>query len=276
LLQHWVQHAWQLLLPQSVVLAGQAWLQLPLLQVPILFPAPGHPVPLGTFDCVHAADPVAQEIVPFLHGLPVSQEAPSLHGMQLPLLHTWPEPQALPFATLAISTQTEVPLAHEVLPVLHGLLGVQVVLAVQALHCPLAQTMLAPQEAPAGRSLPVSLHSAIPLVQDMVPVWHLLAGVQTIPAMHWTQLPSPQTFPLPQAVPLGALPAGMQTGAPEAHSVLPSLQGSLVSHICPAAQAAHWPLALQTMLAPHDPPAATGVFASLHRGCPPVQSRVPA
>ena len=55
-------------------------------------------VPGGRLPAVtQTAAPVAQEIRPKVHTLPVSQATPSAHGTQLPaLLHTLPNAQGVP------------------------------------------------------------------------------------------------------------------------------------------------------------------------------------
>src|SRR5690348_6202881 len=59
LAQHSVQQAAQRLPPQSFWPPGQARVQLPELQVPLLSPAPGQVVPLGALDCMQTSVPVA-------------------------------------------------------------------------------------------------------------------------------------------------------------------------------------------------------------------------
>jgi hypothetical protein len=56
--------------------------------------------------------------------------------------------------------------------------------------------------------VPVSMHTGLPLAHDRRPTWHLLVGVQGIPSLQLSQEPSRQTWPLPQAFPLGSLPPG--------------------------------------------------------------------
>jgi hypothetical protein len=68
--------------------------------------------------------PVAQDVVPFLQllvGL-VAQDEPAVHALHIPLLQT-PVPHAVPFATFPVSAQTTTPVTHEVVPVLHRLVG---------------------------------------------------------------------------------------------------------------------------------------------------------
>jgi hypothetical protein len=45
------------------------------------------------------------------------QAAPFAHATHVPALHTIPEPQLVPFATLPVEVHTEAPVAHDVVPV---------------------------------------------------------------------------------------------------------------------------------------------------------------
>jgi hypothetical protein len=65
-----------------------------------------------------------------------------------PLRQTCEPPQLFPFATFPLGRHTDVPVSHDVLPVLHGSSGVQLEFAVHAVHSPLLQTMLVPHELP--------------------------------------------------------------------------------------------------------------------------------
>ena len=63
--------------------------------------------------------PVAHEVTPLWHGLATNgQEAPVKHVLHVPALQTRVgPPHSVPFATgVPWSTQTEVPVAHEVAP----------------------------------------------------------------------------------------------------------------------------------------------------------------
>jgi hypothetical protein len=40
-----------------------------------------------------------------------------------PFAHDWPAPHSVPTPLLPVSTQTDEPVAHDVAPVLHGLVG---------------------------------------------------------------------------------------------------------------------------------------------------------
>ena len=83
--------------------------------------------------------------------------------------------------------------------------------------------------------------------------------------MQATQLPALQTMLVPQTVPFGASPDSMQTGVPVLQAMVPLRQGLPgTTQSMPGAQAAHAPVAPQTMSVPHDVPAATFVLVSVH------------
>jgi len=71
-------------------------------------------------------------------------------------------PHDVPFALFPFSVQTDAPVAQEVAPVLHGLVGVHVAPAVHDAHEPLLHTWLVPQTVPLACAFPVSMHVAGP------------------------------------------------------------------------------------------------------------------
>ena len=87
---------------------------------------------------MHCDVPVAHEVVP-------TRQADGSQGMlfsqatQAPLLHTRPLPQFLPFGAFPDSWHCEVPVEHEVVPVLHGLPVLHDTSGVQGLQVPLLQ-----------------------------------------------------------------------------------------------------------------------------------------
>lgn len=122
-------------------------------------------MPFATFVtlAVQAEAPVAHEVCPFWHAFGW-QAVPAVHDTHEPLLQTRLVPQLVPsarFETLAV--HCEVPVAHEVLPVVQTD-GLHVALAVHELHEPLLQTWLVPQLVP--------LATLLAGVQTMVPVEH--------------------------------------------------------------------------------------------------------
>jgi hypothetical protein len=175
---HDIVPVWQLMVPMSHGLLG---MQLPPLvqavHVPplhtLLFP---HNVPSAAFPAARQIEvPVEQDVIPVLQGLFGWQLTPVVHEAQVPPLQTLSFPHDVPSATFPDAAQTEVPVAQEVIPVLHGLLGWQVTFAVQAPQVPLSQTLLVPQDVPSA-TWPVSAQTETPVVHDVAPVLQGLAG----------------------------------------------------------------------------------------------------
>jgi hypothetical protein len=203
------------------------------------------------------------------------QALPALQLTQLPAEQTMFEPQLVPLAWLPDSTQRAEPVAHEVVPVRHGVVGVQAEPAAHATQVPLLQTLSVPQPAPLASALPVSVQ-LIEGEQTVMPAWHGLAGVQAEPAAHAAQLPPLQTMLAPQTVPLGASVDSMQMGVPVLHAMVPRRHGFPATvQSMPATHAPHAPLALQTWSVPHAVPAATFVPVSAQVGAAPEQTSVP-
>ena len=74
-------------------------------------------------------------------------ESPSVQATQLPALQTWFVPHEVPLVRLVLeSMHTELPVAHEVMPLWHALVGTQVKLAVQEVQLPPLQTLLVPHD----------------------------------------------------------------------------------------------------------------------------------
>jgi hypothetical protein len=170
-----------------------------------------------------------------------------------------------------------VPVAQEYAPRAQGSAAVQLPLAVHATQLPPLQTRSVPQVTPLASAVPLSLHTGAPVLQAMVPLWHALPdGVQVAPAVHATQVPPPQTRPVPQAVPLLTLaPVSTQTDAPVLQSVAPVWQGLPDGvQVAPAVHATQAP-ALHTRPAPQLAPLARLVPVSVHTGVPVRQSVVP-
>jgi hypothetical protein len=103
----------------------------------------------------------------------VTQAALALHiaaDVLTPPAHDCAAPHSVPTDLLVVVAQTDVPVVHEVLPFLHGLLGVQVRPAVQETQPPVLQTMFVPQVAPSASEVPLSVQTEVPVVQDSVPL----------------------------------------------------------------------------------------------------------
>ena len=195
---------------------------------------------------------------------------------QLPVaLHTMLAPHIVPLARLPDSMQTGEPVAHDVAPVLQGLVGWQLAPAEQLTHVPALQTRSVPHWAPLGSELPVSVQPIVG-AQTVTPAWHGLVGWQSVPTEHAAQAPLAQTMSEPHGVPFGWLPASMQTGVPVLQAIVPRLQGLPGTlQVMPATHAPQAPFALQTMSAPQLVPAATLVFASMQVGAAPEQTSFP-
>ena len=88
--------------------------------------------------------------------------------MHWPLRQTIPLPHDVPFVLLPFSVQTGAPVVQTLAPVRHGLVGVQVLPAVQEAHDPLLQTMFVPHDVPFAFALPVSMHDITPLAEQTV------------------------------------------------------------------------------------------------------------
>jgi hypothetical protein len=202
--------------------------------------------------------------------------------VQLPALQTAPAPHAVPLASaVPLSVQTAAPLAQTIAPVWQALVtGVHAVPAVQATQLPPgAHTRLVPHDLPAAAAAPVSTQTGAPVAHDVVPTWHVLAGVHAAPSVQAPQLPALQNELVPHERPLGALaPVSTQTLVPVAHEVVPTWQipdAAVGVQASPAWHVVHVP-ALQTRLVPQVVPSPTLVAASLQIATPVEQSVVPA
>jgi hypothetical protein len=216
---------------------------------------------------VHIVSPAAQllQSVPAAlhadgHAVVVLVHAPAaVHAsadVLTPSAHDCAAPHSVPAGLLPLSTQTELPVAHDVMPSLHGLAGVQAAPAVHGTQLPALQTWLVPQPVPFGTAVPLSWQVGVPVVQVSVPLWHgFAAGVQAPPPVHGTQLPLLHTRLVPHAVPFATLPVSAQTGTPVTHEFAPVLHRFVGWQLAPAVHAVQVPL-LQTMFVPHDAPLA--------------------
>jgi hypothetical protein len=229
--------------------------QMPLLQT-LLVP---QTVPLTRFAPLSAQVMVGEQAVkPAWHGLEGVQASPTVHATQAPLLQTRLVPQPVPFATFSDSTQTGAPVLQVIAPVRQGLPAMgQVAPAVQSPHVPAAlQTLLVPQDVPAGTFVSASRHCGVPVVHDRVPLWQGLAGVQVAPDSQAAHCPLWHTIPVPQAVPFGWSLASVHTGAPVVQLIAPVRHGLPVTvQGVPAAHDAQLPL-LQTRFVPQTVPLA--------------------
>jgi hypothetical protein len=157
-------------------------------------------VPFGSGVAVstHVCVPLAHDVVPVRHGSGfVMQAAPATQPTQLPPLQTRFEPQVVPFGSgaAALSTQTDVPVEQEVMPVRHGAGFVaQVWPAVHATQAPPLQTWSVPQEVPLGMDVPLSTHVVEPVAQEVTPARQAVGFVpQASPAVQPVHTPPLQT-----------------------------------------------------------------------------------
>ncbi len=181
----------------------------------------------------------------------------------------------MPFETLPEGLHIGVPDEQSVVPVWHGLGGVQLVPATHAVQTPLSQTSPLPHEVPFGRAIPVSVHEGVPPAQETTPVWHGFAGGHEPPATHVPHVPLSQTSLAPHGVPFATLPVALQTGRPVLQSVVPVWHGLVGMQLAPGVHEVQTPLS-QTMLVPHEVPLVTGVVVSLHTGVPVVHPMAPS
>jgi hypothetical protein len=209
-----------------------------------------HGLPFGASpEATQVGAPLAQSIFPALQGSVASQDALAIQETQVPPApHTLLEPQAVPAVTgVLMSLHFEVPAEQSSLPSWQGFVGTHGSPAAQVPQLPSLQTIPAPQGFPA-EALPISRHSALPLVQSMAPIRQGLAATsQTVPAVHLLQTPSRQTESVPHAVPFAwSLSLTTQAAPPAVHAVEPIKQG--------AAGKTHGPPVRQVLDPPPAPP----------------------
>src|SRR5450432_3688359 len=208
-------------------------------------------------------------------GLVGAQLVPALHATHVPAKHTFPLPHMVPSGWLAMSEQTEIPVAQEVAPTLQGVADWQAWLSLQAVQLPLLQTLSAPQAIPLGTTPPAS-GQLTDGTQVVFPVWQALVGTQSRPAVQDVHAPPLHTIPAPQSLPFGALPDSTHTGDPVLHAVTPTRHWFLGTvQLAPTTQAPQTPTALQSIPAPQAVPAGALLAPSRHIGAPAVQLNVP-
>ena len=100
-----------------------------------------HDVPLGLSPVIpQTIAPVVHTFAPVLHWFVGWQLVPDVQAVQAPALHTMLRPHDRPLVLLVVSVHVMPPVAHEVVPFLHGFVGWQVIPAVQPPHAPLLHT----------------------------------------------------------------------------------------------------------------------------------------
>lgn len=123
------------------------------------------------------------------HSLPLGQYAPSVHETQPPSLQTRLSPHDVPFGWFAVSWQTGVPVEQSMLAARQGLAPVHEAPAEHATQPPLLQTRFAPHDVPFGWFAD-SRQTALPVVQETVPVRQGVATEHVAPAEQGWQPPS--------------------------------------------------------------------------------------
>jgi hypothetical protein len=176
-----------------------------------------------------------------------------LTGTPLTSVHDCVAPHNVPIGLLPLFTHTEAPVEHDVVPTLHGSVGVHATPAVHGTQLPELQTWFTPQPVPLASDVPVSMQVWLPVEQICVPVWQGLPGVQEPPDAHGTQLPSLHTRLLPHDVPFAMFPVSAQTGKPVTHEFAPVLHLFAGWQLAPGVHMPHTPL-LQTRLMPQEAP----------------------
>jgi hypothetical protein len=185
------------------------------------------------------------------------------------------DPHVVPFERFPVSAQTDMPVTHDVAPVLQTFAGWQLAPAVQEVHMPPLQTLLFPHTVPSTRFAPLSAQVMVG-EQAVKPAWHGFIGVQARPIVQAVQAPLLQTMLVPQLVPLATFADSTHTGAPVLQVIVPVRQGlPVMAQLAPAVHSPQTPAALQTLLVPQVVPAGMFVSASTHWGVPVVQESVP-
>ncbi len=223
---------------------------------PMPHDVPADRLPVGA----HTGSPVPHWIAPLLHAVEGVQLMPSVQATQTAMaLHTRPMPHDVPAGRAAPSRHTGAPVEHSIAPSRQGLVGVQLMPALQATHAPEAlHTMPAPHDEPAG-ALPVSAQSGAPVEHAIEPVRHGVVGVHEAPSEHSTHSAEAlQTRPSPHDMPTPRLPVSRHSAVPPEHEIVAVRQRLLVTQGVPSRHVMQPPAPSQTMPAPHAAPAAVG------------------
>jgi hypothetical protein len=198
----------------------------------------------GTAPSTQTDDPLSQEVVAAKQEPGFWQAAPATQAMHAPPLQTWFVPQTVPFGSVVgESTQTEVPVAQEVVPVWQasGFVS-QATPAVHATQLPALQTWSVPHVVPFASGVAVSRQLS-PVAQDVVPARQVLGlVVQAAPGVHAVHTPPSQTWFVPQTVPSATgVPVSSHTEEPVSHEVRWTVHAFVGVHSTPATQAVHAP-----------------------------------
>jgi hypothetical protein len=195
---------------------------------PLMQKSAPHAVPLGAFIPVSVQEGglVEQSIAPAWQALDVGvHDAPATQAMHPPLSQSIPAPQEVPLVTsIPVSVQVEVPVAHDVVPWWHALVGVHVRPGVQATHPPSSQTSPVPHVVPFDVPLgPVSVQTGTPVAQSMVPWSQGFVGVHGVSGTQTPASPASGTTPPSPESAAPSLPASAAESPP------PSVAASTVA-----------------------------------------------
>jgi hypothetical protein len=203
-------------------------------------------------ESLQTMSPVSQLYEPLWQGLVGVQIPPVVHGPHTPLRHAMLFPHESPFMMLFVSTHTGLPVVHEIIPFLHGFDGWQLAPALQVVQVPPLHTLPDAHDVPLS-TLPDSMHTALPVVHEIIPVLQGFAGGQLAPALQPMHAPLPHTLFVPHDVPSVTLPVSVQTEVPVEHDVVPVLHGFDGWQPTPAVQGPQLPRS-QTMFVPQEVP----------------------
>jgi hypothetical protein len=145
-----------------------------------------HVVPLATGVVVATQldTPVLHDVAPIKHRFDGLHGVPATHETQLPLSQTSFVPHTVPLPALPVAAQVCCPEAHDVVAVSHVLLREHGALATHPRQAPSKQTSFVPQGVP-FETFAAGTHIAVPLAQDVVPVWQMLPpGLHVPPGVH--------------------------------------------------------------------------------------------
>ncbi len=145
--------------------------------------------------------------------------------MQEPDLQTDEVPQLVPSASGVVpSTQTELPVAHEVVPARHEPGFWQAAPETQATQDPPLHTWSVPHVVPFGCAVAEFTHTWVPVEHEVVPRRHGSGfPVHDAPAVHATQAPALQTWFVPQVVPFAStVVVSVQVWTPVEQEVVPA------------------------------------------------------
>jgi hypothetical protein len=132
--------------------------------------------PIGQLVCPvgQVAQSVPAVLQPFGHCMVAGVHVPlALHvpcRVSTPFAHDCAAPHSVPAPLLPDSTHIDVPVVHDVRPVLHAFAGWQATAIMHDMHIPVLQTRFMPHPVPSEALAPVSLQVGVPLEQLSVPV----------------------------------------------------------------------------------------------------------